>query len=191
MTRDGVPLFRNNLKRGLDCERIVQSPLTSAIIQAARCFDIVRHDRATAGPIRPEPDKRNSANTLRLHRENQQLFVDLLDRGVHGPLRKGNLVPSAEVRLLQTLPHHPRYERAPQIIHCSNERICRQVALAFDRARIVFLAPQIVDHLYRIEWKLNRLGVYFDIIRGYLPRFANRGGLGQPTNIAQSKLYWR
>ncbi len=32
------------------------------------------------GSIRPIPDKRNSANTLRFHRENEQLFVDPLVR---------------------------------------------------------------------------------------------------------------
>lgn len=111
----------------------------------------MRHDCATARSIRPEPNKRDSADALRLHRENQQIFEYVLYRAVHGPPWKNNFAPSAEIQLLQTLPHHNRQEWTPQIIDLSDDRICPQIASASNRARNVPLEAEVIYNLYRIE----------------------------------------
>src|SRR5262249_12489379 len=61
LTPGALPSLRNELKRGLDAEAVVEVHHRADEVVALLALDVVRHHGAGAGAVRPEPDERYPA----------------------------------------------------------------------------------------------------------------------------------
>src|SRR5436309_2201188 len=77
--RTCISSFWDELERGFDSVGIVQVHQMWGEVSAPRCFHIMRHDRATWRPIRPEPNEGNAVDSMSLEQQKQQLLTDALD----------------------------------------------------------------------------------------------------------------
>src|SRR5271157_4878312 len=101
--RDLVASLGHELKGRLDAKRVIYIHQLAAKALPSLGFDVVSHHNAAPGTIGPEPDERNSVNTLGLHGTQQQLFTQVLNGRVHGPVGKGMVSPSVQTSLLDVL----------------------------------------------------------------------------------------
>src|SRR5579872_988565 len=99
-----ISSFRNNLKSGLNGELVIQVHQGVTKVSPFRILDIVRHDGATGGTVRPEPNKRNPFSSLGQHYECKHSLHQGVYRKVYGPFGKGDLFPSAQVDSLEISP---------------------------------------------------------------------------------------
>src|SRR5262249_21351412 len=90
---DLVALFRYNLKRRLDSAGVVKIHQRRTKVAARGCFYVMRDDRASAMPFRPEPDKREALDIMRTDCEDKQLLEEQVYATVNGPGRKWNCFP--------------------------------------------------------------------------------------------------
>src|SRR5581483_12209520 len=99
--RDGVSLFRNELKRGFDSRFVVQIHERTAEAQTLFSFHVVRHKGATGMSIGPKPDERYLIDTLDVHCLQQQRFMQQVHGAIKRPARKFVRGPLAEEETLQ------------------------------------------------------------------------------------------
>ena len=113
---NGIAVLGHDLEGRLDPDGIIHVHERRAEVPTGHSFDIVRHDDAAGGAVRPEPHEGQPVNTSCLHGENQQLLEEAIHRSVDRPSRKADVLPTAQMRPLKVSSHGRRQEGTQAII---------------------------------------------------------------------------
>ena len=89
-----VSLLGHDLKRRLDCVRVVNVHEGGTEIPAKRGLDIVGYDCTARRTLWPEPDERNPFLAARNESQSEQMLKQVVYRAVHRPRWERNLVPT-------------------------------------------------------------------------------------------------
>src|SRR5262249_18003984 len=99
--RDGIALFRDNLKGRFDSIGIIDVHQGAGEIAPNGLFDIMGDDSARGMALRPEPDEGQAVNVQGLHGKSEQLFKQPVHAAIHRPYRESNRLPSSQRDLLE------------------------------------------------------------------------------------------
>src|SRR5712691_4136301 len=86
--RDGIALFRDDLKGCFDPIGVIDIHQVASEIAPDQSFDIMGDDSASGMTIRPKPDEGEAVHVQDLYGESEQFFKQSVYAAIHWPCRE-------------------------------------------------------------------------------------------------------
>jgi hypothetical protein len=149
--RDRVSALRNDLKRTMKSEGVVDVHQIAAQVSPSNLLHIVSDDSAALVALWPKPHKRQRLDAQDLHDQTQEAPLQTIDCTIHRPFGKRDGLPIVQIELLQML-SSGNCEIGPQrVVKAAQDRV-QQSAFVAEVRRIAFTQKVLRDFI-GIEWQ--------------------------------------